>query len=234
MRREDDAMDTGRFGAAQERADILGILERVEDEDEWRLGALDATGKDLVERRESPRPDDEGDPLVPVEASDRCERSALDLDDRDPQVGRVENEPFEGLPTLRNDEQADGRTTGDECLLDGPASGHELLARVDQADRRRRRSVILGCPRSVRAVAAGRPGSGRATERSRRAIEWTGRAILGAAGRVVWSIAIRSIAIRSIRLVPEVRPPGTVGTVGPVAELGTRPARPVRRATAVA
>jgi hypothetical protein len=173
---------------------------------------------------------------VPVEARDRGKRAALDLDDRDPQVGRVENEPFEGLPTLRNDEQADGRTAGDECLLDGTASGHELLARVDEADgRRRRRSVILCCPRSVRSVAAGRPGSRRAIERSgrgpewsRRAIEGTGRAIVGAARRVVRSIAIGSIAIRPIRLVPEAWPPGTV------AELGPRLARLVRRTTAVA
>ena len=49
MRRENDAMDTGRFGAAQERADVLRIFERVEDEDERWLGALDGTGQDLVE-----------------------------------------------------------------------------------------------------------------------------------------------------------------------------------------
>ena len=44
--REDDAVDAGRLGAPQERADVLGILERVEDEDERRLAALDGPGED--------------------------------------------------------------------------------------------------------------------------------------------------------------------------------------------
>ena len=86
--REDHAVDAGRLGAPQERADVLGILERVEDEDERRLGALDGPGEDVVERREPARLDDEGDALVAVEAGQRRERAALDLDDRDAQARR--------------------------------------------------------------------------------------------------------------------------------------------------
>jgi hypothetical protein len=135
------------------------------------------------------------------------------------------------LATLRHDEQADRRAAGHERLLDGAAAGHELFARIDQADgRRRRRSMILGGPRSVRAFAARRPGSRRTIERSRRGREWTrwaiersGRAIVGTARRVV-----RPIAIRPIRLVSMVRPPGAIAELGPLLAL------PVRRTTAVA
>ncbi len=64
--REDHAVDTGRLGTAQQGADVLRILERVEDQRERRLTALGRPGKDVVERRELPWLDDQGNPLVAV------------------------------------------------------------------------------------------------------------------------------------------------------------------------
>ena len=123
-------MDAGRFGAAQQRAEVLGILERVEGQDERRLGALDRAGED---RRRGSRSgaalDDQRDTLVAVEAGQRGQRPALDLDDRDPQGGRVEDELLECLAALRDDQQAAGRAAGRERLLDRPAAGDELLVR---------------------------------------------------------------------------------------------------------
>ena len=75
--REDHAVDAGRLGAAEQRAEVLRILERVEDEHERRLAALRGAGEDVVERREPSRLDDQGDALVTVEAGDRRQRCRL-------------------------------------------------------------------------------------------------------------------------------------------------------------
>ena len=108
--REDHAVDAGRLGAAQQRPDVLGILERVEDEDERRLArARSPRARISSSDRAAARPDDERDPLVAVEPGERGQRAALDLDDRDPQARRVEDEPLERLAALGHDEQPDGR-----------------------------------------------------------------------------------------------------------------------------
>ena len=47
--REEDSVDAGGLGAAQQAAEVLRILERVEHEDERGLTPLDGAGKDFVE-----------------------------------------------------------------------------------------------------------------------------------------------------------------------------------------
>ena len=125
-------MDPGRLGAAQEGPDVLRILERVEDEHERRLAALGRPGEDVVQRRELAWLDHQGDTLVAVEAGERGQRAALELDDRNAQARRVEDELLERLAALRDDEQAEGRPAGGERLLDRPATGDELLVRTEQ------------------------------------------------------------------------------------------------------
>jgi hypothetical protein len=73
MRRKDHAVDTGALGAAQEGADVVGILERVEDEDERRLVALVRAGQDVIQGGELTRLDDECDALMAVEPGERGE-----------------------------------------------------------------------------------------------------------------------------------------------------------------
>ena len=68
VRREQDAMDPGRLGTAQEAADVVRVLEGVEDEDERRLAAFQRSGQDVVEARVAARLDDERDALMPIEA----------------------------------------------------------------------------------------------------------------------------------------------------------------------
>ena len=89
--------------------------------------ALDRPGEDVVDVGVPPRRDHEGDALVAVEPGQRGERAALDLDDRDPQARRVEDELLERLAALGHDEQAASLAAGDERLLDRPAPGHQLL-----------------------------------------------------------------------------------------------------------
>ena len=151
-------MDAGRLGAAQERPDVLRILERVEDEDERWLVALGGPREDVVERRELARLDDQGHALVAIEAGKRGQRAALELDDRQAQAGRVEDELLERLPTLRDDEQPMCRPTGDERLLDRAASRDELLVLAENV---RRRQGVAGRRRTGAAAAAvGRPCPG--------------------------------------------------------------------------
>ena len=94
--------------------------------------ALDAPGEDLLDARPAARAGDEGDSLVTVEAGERRQRPAFDLDDRDPQARRVEDEAFEGLAPLGDDEQPDRGPLRDERLLDGAAAGDQLLVGAEQ------------------------------------------------------------------------------------------------------
>ena len=155
--REDHAVDSGRLGAAQERPDVLRILERVEDEDERRLATLDGPREDVVKRGEPARLDDERDALVPVEAGERGQRSALELDDRDAQPRGVEHQLLQRSATLRDDQQAKRGTTGGERLLDGPPAGDELLVGSEAVGRRKgRRPAWLPAGRPAGAVVHGR------------------------------------------------------------------------------
>jgi hypothetical protein len=147
MDREDDAVDAGALGTAQQRADVVWVLERVEYEDERRLAALLRTGEDVVEAGELSWLDDERDALVAVEASERGQRAALDLDDRDAEVRRVEDDLFERGAAIRNDEQPPSRSARDERLLDGPATRDELLVGLERVGGRECRG-----PRSGRSI----------------------------------------------------------------------------------
>ena len=125
--------DPGGLGTAQERAHVLGILERVEDEHERRLAALDCPGEDLGHAGIASGSHDQGDPLVAVEAGQGGQRAAFHLDDRDPQAGRVQDDLLEGAPALGHDQQPARLASGDERLLDRPAPGHDLVTGLDQA-----------------------------------------------------------------------------------------------------
>jgi hypothetical protein len=142
--RKDHAMDARSFGAAQKGANILRVLERVEDEDERRLGALLRSSEDVIDARPRPWLDDERDPLVPVESGDRSQTPAFDLDDRDSEARRMQHEPLEGLPPLRDDEQPARGPSGDERLFDGSPAGHELFVRPDQLELWRRSRPVPG------------------------------------------------------------------------------------------
>src|SRR6185369_16475568 len=163
--REDDAVDARRLGAPEQRPDVLGILERIEDEHERGLRALDAAGEDFLDARPAARAGDEGDSLVTVEAGERGQRPAFELDDRDPQARRVENEALEGLAPLGDDEQPDRGPLRDERLLDGATAGDELLVGAEQAGVGRGRRPEPGLAirtgaRSIGRARTARSGSG--------------------------------------------------------------------------
>ena len=150
-------MDAGALGAAQERPDVVRILERVEDEDERRFAALGGPGEDIVDRREPSRLHDEGDALVAIEAGEGRERPALDLDDRDPQARGVQDDPLERLAALRDDQQPTGRPSRDERFLDRPTAGDEFLIGSEGIRRRQAGSARAGRA-AVRQFGPGRNG----------------------------------------------------------------------------
>ncbi|MEJ7696283.1 MAG: hypothetical protein WKF78_06630 [Candidatus Limnocylindrales bacterium] len=83
MGREEDAVHACGLRAAQEGADVVRILERIEDEDERRLATPGGARQDVVDRGEDAWLDHERDALVSVEAGQRRQRATLHLDDRD-------------------------------------------------------------------------------------------------------------------------------------------------------
>ncbi len=125
--REQHPVHARRFGAAQEGADVLWVLERIEGEHERRLATFRGPREDLVERREPAWGDDERDALMSVESGERGQRAALDLDDRDAEVRRVEHQLLERLAALRHDEEAMRLPTGHERLLDRSPPGDQFL-----------------------------------------------------------------------------------------------------------
>ena len=100
VRRKQHAVDANCLGASQQRADVLGVLQRIEDEHERRFAPLPGSSEHLVERRISARPDHERRTLVAVEAGERRERAAFHFDDRDPQARCVEDDLLERHPAL--------------------------------------------------------------------------------------------------------------------------------------
>ena len=129
-------MDADGLGAAEQRPDVLGILERVEHEDERRFATLGGPGEDLLEGGVAARPTTSATPWWPSKPAMRRQGPALDLDDRDPQARRVEDDPLEGGPALRRDEEAARLAAGDEGLFDRPPSGDDLLAERERLDGR--------------------------------------------------------------------------------------------------
>ena len=106
-------------------------------------------------RREPARLDDERDALVAVEAGERRQRSALDLDDRDPQVRGVEDELLEGLRAAAA-RRAAGSRGGARRRPPRPGGDRRPAPRrAEGLGRRQRRTAP--CQVAARPVPAARP-----------------------------------------------------------------------------
>ncbi len=121
-------MDPRCLGAPKQGADILGILERIEREHQRRLATLLRQRKDVVERRPPTGTHNERHALVAIEPCDRRQRATLDLDDRDPQAGCMQDQLLQREPALRDDQEPDCLPPGDERLLNRTSPGDKLLA----------------------------------------------------------------------------------------------------------
>jgi hypothetical protein len=135
---KEHAVDARRLGAPKERANVLGIFERIEREHEGRLTSLDCPREHVVECCVAARRRHDGDALVAVESGQSGEGAALDLDDRNPQVRRMQDQALQRLAPLRDDDQALCLATRDECFLDGSPTRDDLLVRRKETAQIRR------------------------------------------------------------------------------------------------
>ena len=120
-------MHTAGLGGAQQCAHVLWVLEMIEHQHEGSF-ALGLGGReDLVDGGPTTSFDDEGDPLVPIEARYRGQRATFDLDHRDAQGRRVQDQLVERGSSIGHDQQALGGATGGEGLFDRASTGHDLL-----------------------------------------------------------------------------------------------------------
>lgn len=240
-------MDTGALGGPQQGPDVVRILERIKDEDERWLAARRRQGQDVVEAGKAPRLHHQGDALVAIEAGQRGQRTALDLDDGDAQVRRVEDQLLEGRATLRDHEQAACRSSGDERLLDGPTASDQLLVFAEGLRRRHgawvdpRASVVVRPTPLVGSVPSTAPERRSAIGLARVAAVRSARAVIGSggAGRAagVALIAIERMVggrfevTRCViaRAVERAR----TGAIGPRTIVAARAARPVECGRAV-
>ena len=65
VRRVDDPVDAGRLGSSQQGAEVLGVLERIEDQHERRFVPFDGARQDVFQAGELPPVRDQGDPWWP-------------------------------------------------------------------------------------------------------------------------------------------------------------------------
>ena len=155
--------DAARLGTAQQRAHVLGVLQRVEHQHEGRLAALAGAGHDVVEVGPSPRLHDQRHALVAVEAGERGQRATLDLDDRDAQRGGVQHQLVERGAALGHHQQPAARPAGREASSTGrrPATSSSSSASCSGARAPRRARRQRGSQRSRRDARAGGPPPGR-------------------------------------------------------------------------
>ena len=64
-------MYSRRLGGPKQRAEVLRILERIQDENEWWLLSLDRAREQVVQAGELPSVRDQRDPLMAVETRQR-------------------------------------------------------------------------------------------------------------------------------------------------------------------
>jgi hypothetical protein len=135
---KEDSVDASRVRSAQQRADVLWILERVEDEHERDFPAFLRAAKDIIEGGPAARLDHQRHALMAVEPADRCQRPALDLHHGNAERSGVQYELLQGGTTLRHHEQSLRGTMCCERLSHGSASGHQLLVVREQIRLRQR------------------------------------------------------------------------------------------------
>ena len=148
-RREDHAVDAAGLRAAQHRAHVLGILERVEHQQERRLAPFPGRASTSSMRGPAAGSTTSATPWCPSKPASDGERAPLDLHDRDAQRGGMQHQLLQGVAAIGDDQQAAGGPTRGERLLHWPSTGDELLSFLEPGQVRTRRPAagIGGGPR---------------------------------------------------------------------------------------
>ena len=126
-------MHPDRLGAANEAAEVLGVLYSVERQDEGGLPACHGAGEQILGGCLRAALHDQRDPLVPIEPGQLTDKGTLDLNNWNAQGGGVEDHLLEGIPSLRHHQEPNRFTAGGEGLLYRPAPSDHLVLGADHA-----------------------------------------------------------------------------------------------------
>jgi hypothetical protein len=110
-------MHPDRLGAADEAAEVLGVLYPVKRQDEGGLSTRHGAGEQVFRGGLGAPLHDQGDPLMPIKPGQLTDQGTLNLNDRDAEGGGVEDHLLEGVPSLRHHQEADRLAPGGEGLL---------------------------------------------------------------------------------------------------------------------
>jgi hypothetical protein len=143
--RDDQAVAAGGFGAAGEGAEVVGVLDTVEGEEEGGLATGEGDGQELGQLDRLDRGHDGEDALVGAAAGLGVEQGAGDGLDLDPAAPRQVEELAEGRPA---------GTGGEQDPVHGAAGAEGLDDRAAALDQHPALAGADGLPRLLELVAA--------------------------------------------------------------------------------
>ena len=120
-------MHPDRLGAANEAAEVLGILYPVEGEEVGSLPTCHGASEQVLGGGLRAALHNQRDPLVPIEPSQLADEGTLDLNNRDAEGGGVQDHLLEGIPPLRHHQEADRLSASGKCLLYWATSSDDLV-----------------------------------------------------------------------------------------------------------
>jgi hypothetical protein len=135
-------VDSDRLSAADQAAEVLGVLHPIERQDEGGLAAADRTREDLLWGNLWAAADHQGNPLMSVESGELADQRPLNFNDGDAQRGGVQHHLLQCGATLWHHEELDRLTTRSERLFNGMTPSDQLLIRANKCERLRRNGAL--------------------------------------------------------------------------------------------
>jgi hypothetical protein len=126
-------MHPDRLGAADEAAEVLGVLYSVERQNVGGLPTRHGAGEQVFRGGLRAPLHDQRDPLMSIKPGQLADQGTLDLNDWDAQGGGVQDHLLQGISPLRHHQKADRLSSGGEGLFDGPTSSDHLVLWADHA-----------------------------------------------------------------------------------------------------
>jgi hypothetical protein len=120
-----------RLSAADQAAEILGVLYPVERQDEGGLSARNGTGEQVLGGGLGTTLHDQGDPLVSIKPGQLADQGAFNLNDWDAECGGVEDHLLQGVASLRHHQEADRLSARGEGLLYRPTPSDDFVLWAD-------------------------------------------------------------------------------------------------------
>ena len=126
-------MHPDRLGAANEAAEVLGVLYPVEGEEEGSLPTRHGAGEQVLGGGLGASLHDQGNTLVPIEPCQLADQGAFDLNNRDAEGSGMQDHLLKGVASLRHHQEADRFATGGESLLYRSTPRDDLVLWADHS-----------------------------------------------------------------------------------------------------